>query len=114
MSTNERSALVPGTNEFRGGLVFKAHRLLYHSTLDLREIKKKKRRQMKRRGEKSAFLKRWIVKFVPVPDTSSSASSATDTLSHKYGMALGNRRFTEIGRSRGTFMNTRVLQHARC
>jgi len=27
---------------FRGGLVFKAHRLLYHSTLGLREIKKKK------------------------------------------------------------------------
>jgi hypothetical protein len=28
---------------FRGGLVFKAHRLLYHSTLDLREIKKKEK-----------------------------------------------------------------------
>jgi len=27
---------------FRGGLVFKAHRLVYHSTLDLRVIKKKK------------------------------------------------------------------------
>ena len=27
---------------FRGGLVFKAHRLLYHSTLGLRVIKKKK------------------------------------------------------------------------
>jgi len=27
----------------RGGLVFEAHRLLYHSTLGLREIKKKKR-----------------------------------------------------------------------
>jgi len=30
---------------FRGGLVFKAHRLLYHSTLGLRVIKKKKRRK---------------------------------------------------------------------
>jgi len=29
---------------FRGGLVFEAHRLLYHSTLGLRVIKKKKRR----------------------------------------------------------------------
>ena len=29
---------------FRGGLVFKAHRLLYHSTLGLRLIKKKKNR----------------------------------------------------------------------
>ena len=27
---------------FRGGLVCKAHRLLYHSTLDLRVVKKKK------------------------------------------------------------------------
>ena len=27
---------------FRGGLVFKAHRLLYHSTLGYRVIKKKK------------------------------------------------------------------------
>ena len=27
---------------FRGGLVFKAHRLLYHSTLGLRVKKKKK------------------------------------------------------------------------
>ena len=29
---------------FRGGLVFKAHRLLYHSTLGLRVMKKKKKR----------------------------------------------------------------------
>ena len=28
---------------FRGGLVFKAHRRLYHSTLGLRVIKKKKK-----------------------------------------------------------------------
>ena len=28
---------------FRGGLVFKAHRLLHHSTLGLRVIKKKKK-----------------------------------------------------------------------
>ena len=30
-------------NRFRGGLVSKAHRLLYHSTLGLRVIKKKKK-----------------------------------------------------------------------
>jgi len=35
---------------FRGGLVFKAHRLLYHSTLGLRVIKKKKESQT--RGSK--------------------------------------------------------------
>jgi len=28
---------------FRGGLVFKAHRLLYHSTLGLRVIKKRRK-----------------------------------------------------------------------
>ena len=28
---------------FRGGLVFEAHRLLYHSTLGLRVIKKEKK-----------------------------------------------------------------------
>ena len=28
---------------FRGGLIFKAHRLLYHSTLGLRVMKKKKK-----------------------------------------------------------------------
>ena len=31
------------TSQFRGGLVFKAHRLLYHSILGLRVIKKRKR-----------------------------------------------------------------------
>ena len=36
-----------GRNEkrFRGGLVFKAHRLLYHSTLGSRVIKKKKKKK---------------------------------------------------------------------
>jgi len=39
------SVEIPGWNlylRFRGGLVFKAHRPVYHSTLDLRVIKKKK------------------------------------------------------------------------
>ena len=30
---------------FRGGLVIKAHRLFYHSTLDLRVIMKKKKKK---------------------------------------------------------------------
>jgi len=34
----------PHVQRFRGGLVFKAHRLLYHSTLGLRVTKKKKKR----------------------------------------------------------------------
>jgi len=32
-----------GVKWFRGGLVFKAHRILYHSTLGLRVITKKKK-----------------------------------------------------------------------
>jgi len=42
---------------FRGGLVFKAHRLLYHSTLGLRVIKKKKSRRklVARRGPETSF-----------------------------------------------------------
>jgi len=39
---------------FRGGLVFKAHRLLYHSTLGLRVIKKKKKKTLQ--GEKLRSL----------------------------------------------------------
>ena len=36
-------------NRFQGGLVFQAHRLLYHSTLGSRVIKKKKKEQLGRR-----------------------------------------------------------------
>jgi len=32
-----------GLKRFRGGLVFKAHRLVYHSTLGWRVIKKRRR-----------------------------------------------------------------------
>jgi len=40
---NSRAQLLSrNVNRFRGGLVFKAHRLVYHSTLGLRVIKKKK------------------------------------------------------------------------
>jgi len=35
---------IRNVQRFRGGLVFKSHRLVYHSTLGLRAIKKKKRR----------------------------------------------------------------------
>ena len=35
---------------FRGGLVFKAHGLLYHSTLGLRVIKKKKKKKKKQKN----------------------------------------------------------------
>ena len=53
------------------------------------------------RGEKRAYFKCWVVKCIPV----------TDTVSHYNGIRLSKRLFTpEKGRSRGTVMNTRVLQ----
>jgi len=39
---------------FRGGLVIKAHRLVYHSTLGLRVIDKKKRLPQEEAEEKDA------------------------------------------------------------
>jgi len=39
---SEPSRILQYYSRFRGGLVFKAHRLLYHSNLGLRVIKKKK------------------------------------------------------------------------
>jgi len=42
---------------FRGGLVFKAHRLVYHSTLGLRVIKKKKKGTWMRQALRTARTK---------------------------------------------------------
>jgi len=39
---NLRTILYRNVQQFRGGLVFKAHRLLYHSTLGLRVIKNRR------------------------------------------------------------------------
>ena len=41
-SSIQEQLLHRNVQQFRGGLVFKAHRLVYHSTLGLRVIKKKK------------------------------------------------------------------------
>jgi len=38
------AASLSDVQRFRGGLVFKAHRLLYHSTLGVRVIQKRRRR----------------------------------------------------------------------
>jgi len=39
----QEQLLIRNVKRFRGGLVFKAHRLFYHSTLGSRVIKKKKK-----------------------------------------------------------------------
>ena len=58
------STTVPA--RYGGGLVFDAHRLLYHSTLDLRVIKKKQRSYRKWRrdpsGVKEARSTIWLQK----------------------------------------------------
>jgi len=41
---------------FRGGLVFEAHRLVYHSTLGLGVIKKKKKKATPRAAENTRLL----------------------------------------------------------
>jgi len=46
---------------FRGGLVFKAHRLLYHSTLGLRVIKNKKRRRVENQSAHGMVERDWVV-----------------------------------------------------
>ena len=51
VSTNERPAL--DVQWFRGGLVFKAHRLLHHSTLGSRVKTKKKKKSTCSSGEEA-------------------------------------------------------------
>ena len=46
--SNSAILSVPGVSLFRGGLVFKAHRLVYRSTLGWRVIKKKKKSSVAR------------------------------------------------------------------
>ena len=45
-SRSARKRLTDKVERFRGGLVFKAHRLFYHSTLGSSRIKKKKKKKM--------------------------------------------------------------------
>ena len=57
----------PGGGAVRGGLVFKAHRLLYHSTLGLRVIKKKKKKKVNHYSISLADVKPMNVIRVPRP-----------------------------------------------
>ena len=53
---NLRTTTCRNVNRFRGGLVFKAHRLVYHSTLGLRVINKKKKTAPAEGGEHFGFV----------------------------------------------------------
>ena len=60
---NLRTSTCRNVNRFRGGLVFKAHRLVYHSTLDLRVIMKKKKKKKKISCEfihANVFERAWV------------------------------------------------------
>jgi len=50
-----RGCCCRNVKRFRGGLVFKAHKLVYHSTLGLRVIKKKKAGAVARAGRCVVF-----------------------------------------------------------
>ena len=51
------SQMRKNVQRFQGGLVCEAHRLVYHSTLGLREIQKKKKKKKKeKKGEGSNGL----------------------------------------------------------
>ena len=60
-------------NRFRGGLAFKVHRLLYHSTLGARVIKKKKKRSEAERGQ----YKSWPGEYVPNQSRGSTPTRLT-------------------------------------
>jgi len=48
VNPHPKQLLCRNVKRFRGGFVFEAHRLLHHSTLGLRVIKKKKKRRRRR------------------------------------------------------------------
>ena len=52
--------LIRNVERFRGGLVFKAHRLLYHSTLGSRVVTKRRRRESVRRLNLLCYLRRKV------------------------------------------------------
>ena len=67
---------------FREGLVFKAHRLLYHSTLGLRVIKKKKKVTDRCEGAMQHAV-------TPPVCPSNSASATPDAACVRYHSTLG-------------------------
>jgi len=59
--SRQHASLGNTVKRFRGGLVFKAHRLLYRSTLGLRVIKKKKKKQHARLGNTVKWFRGGLV-----------------------------------------------------
>ena len=66
---------------FRGGLVFKAHRLVYHSNLGSKEVKKKEQRK----GNRDLFR---LIPPQPLRDTRQTRNSVSNPLSKPYTLNL--------------------------
>ena len=80
---------------FRGGLVFKAHRLLYHSTLGLRVIKRgRERRRTSRRALRSSATGMRRLSPVPFAAESSPSSRSSFGLSHHQNSTFNPERCT--------------------
>jgi len=56
MVEDKTQLLSRNVQRFRGGLVFQAHRLLYHSTLGLKVMKKKEEKRGMDAADKAASL----------------------------------------------------------
>ena len=54
-----------GEERLRGGLVFKTHGLLYHSTLPSRSIEQKKKRRTRGDGDRAIHIDKSVRKRVP-------------------------------------------------
>ena len=109
---NQEQALYMNVQRFRGGLVFKAHELLYHSTLGSRVLKKRKRRTMQvhPHREREFFfdnllvrihlitemiwwtgLAPWVFEF-PFPGSLTSTFLGRDTSAYKSRLAFSSDR----------------------
>jgi len=75
----------------RGGLVFKAHRLVYHSTLGLRVIKKKKK--FRRRGSVAASHQPAEVGQIVFVNCRDLYHTSPDSGERQYELRIWKRRY---------------------
>ena len=76
----QEQLLYINVQRFRGGLVFKTHRLLYHSTLGLIVIKQQKKIHRSKKPHTNFVVT--LLRFKSVPRTSEVAVSSSYTSIH--------------------------------
>jgi len=92
---------------FRGGLVFKAHRLLHHSTLGLRLIKMKRRITRESRNQPASFGNAGNMNpylFSRIPDSAGIREYSKTPLSSEYGT------HTTVNFSRPPYLGVPIFQ----